>query len=190
MPNSFRTKVLILLFLLFFILIGSINTLSFYPIFVLFLIVLSKYGTTFFGASWISTPKNKFNKIAKAVMMKPSQRVYDLGCGNGKFLAYVSKRYGVFVRGVELDPFRWLYANLQLKIAGAKGHVILGNFYKTDISNADVVFIYLPQDTVDKIQQKLKTAKKGTLIVSYVSACKKLRLVKSLKNDRIYVYRI
>ncbi len=190
MPNQYRIRILLFLAVVFLVLLSSIGTSVFYLILIFFLFMLSMYGTTVFGATWLPTPNNTFEKIATIAKIDDSKKVYDIGSGDGRFLLYIAKNYGARVVGIEIDPLKWLYSNIKLKVNSLNGYVKLGNFFDTDISDADVVFIYLPQDTVDRLQKKLKSLRKGAVVVSYVSVCKELRLIRSVKMDKLYLYKI
>jgi predicted RNA methylase len=67
--------------------------------------------------------------------------VYDLGCGDGRFVVTASQQYGARGVGVDIDPDRIKEARALAKRTGADSKVrfIEGDLFETDISEATVV---------------------------------------------------
>ncbi len=186
--NDYQIKVYLLLTFLFFISLYNIGNPVSYASILLILIVLYRSGGVFVGSSWKGAKTSRIHKIVKEV--QGCKVVYDIGSGDGR-LVIAAAPYVSFVYGLEIDPAKCLFSTIKIKAKGIKNAKILfGNFFTKDISNADAVILYLPQETVDRLQNKLKSLRKGTRIVAYVSRCKELKLVKEIKEDKIYVYRV
>lgn len=95
------------------------------------------------------------------------------------------------VIGLEVDFFKWLLTTVSIKMKGLKNAKILRrNFFTYDFRDAKIVFIYLPQPTVDRLQPKLKGLRKGTLVVTNRVKCRELKLKKELKAEKIYIYKV
>jgi SAM-dependent methyltransferase len=110
--------------------------------------------------------------IAKALEVKDSSVVYDLGCGDGRILLYLSRlnpkaRY----IGIENNILPLLLARVESflykKKTGNEIKIINGDFFKQDLSNATHIFTYLYPNIMDELLPKFeKELKPGTKLVS------------------------
>ena len=93
--------------------------------------------------------------------------VYDLGCGDGRFLRAAARR-GLVAIGYELNPFMFAWSWLTTRRYGRRVKVRFGNFWRTDISGADAVFVFLLDKYMKKLDSKLKSeGKKGLRLASH-----------------------
>jgi hypothetical protein len=72
--------------------------------------------------------------------------------------------------GIEIEPFRFLLSKFTIWRRGLNKNINLkrGNFYKENISDASVLYVYLVPQTLSRLIPKFKKElKKGTRIVSY-----------------------
>lgn len=148
------------------------------------------------GAIYVSTSRVRISAFMDAVPMKTGQLLVDIGCGDGRVLRKARRRYGVKAVGYELNPLAYLKAKL-LCLALKNVEVKWRNFWKADLSEADVVFCYLFPDVMQDLAAKLEAnAKPGAVVVScnfnlpgFIPE-QVLRPGNSLHNDPIYVYRL
>ena len=148
------------------------------------------------GALYVSTSRAKIAAFIDAVPMKADQMLVDLGCGDGRVLREAHKRYGVRTVGYEINPLAYLKARL-LSIGFNKIKIKRQNFWKADLSQADVVFCYLYPDVMKRLAAKLVAGlKPGAIIVSsnfslpgFVPS-RILRLERNLHRDPMYVYHL
>lgn len=135
------------------------------------------------GAGYTATPMSIIAKALKLVDLKKEEVFYDLGCGTGEVLIEASKLCN-HVRGIEIEPTRWLIA----KFRARKAKVILGNFFRQDLSDADVIFVYQFREKVnEKISEKIKSETRiGTRIVSFLWPIENLKLIERKKEIFIY----
>lgn len=96
--------------------------------------------------------------------------VYDLGCGDGRFVVTAARQFGARGVGVDIDPERIKEARELAARTGANDRVrfIEGDLFETDISEATVVTLYLLTRLNLKLRPKLmKELQPGTRIVSH-----------------------
>lgn len=148
------------------------------------------------GALYVSTSRAKINAFINAVPMTTDHLFVDLGCGDGRVLRKVQRRYGVRTVGYEINPLAYLKARL-FSFGSNKIKIRRQNFWKADLSDADVVFCYLYPDVMKRLAAKLAAGlKPGAVIVSsnfslpgFIPS-KILKLECSLNNDPIYIYQM
>lgn len=146
------------------------------------------------GALYVSTSRVRISAFLDAVPMKAGQLLVDIGCGDGRVLRQVRRRYGVRAVGYELNLLA--YVKAKLLCFGRKNiQIKWRNFWTVDLSDADVVFCYLFPDVMRDLAAKLKAdLKPGSLVVSCnfhlpgFSPERVLRPGNSLHNDPIYIY--
>jgi precorrin-6B methylase 2 len=154
-------------------------------LFAAYLIASIFYPMVAGGAGFEPTPKKVIGEALKLASLKQGEVFYDLGCGTGGVLVAAS-RFSDHVKGVEIEPLRWLISRLRTR----KAQVIWGNLYKQDISDADVIFIFqYPGKTNNRIVAKIRSeARRGTRVVSYCHQLDGIKLVR--RQGRIFLYQI
>ncbi len=121
-------------------------------------------------APWWRTSKKTARAMCALAGVKKGDLVYDLGSGEGTALLISAKEFGAKGLGVEIDPIRYLFSKILLKVNGLSKTVIIKrrNLFSEDLSGASVVFVYLVPKALDKLTPKFKKElKKGTRIVSF-----------------------
>ena len=136
------------------------------------------------GAAFGRTPRKIVAEALKFADLKKDEVFYDLGCGTGEALIEASKLCD-HVNGVEIEPIRWIIAKLRAR----KAHVILGNLFKQNISDADVIFIFQYEGRINnRIAMKIKAETRSvTRIISYSHSIENMKLVKS--QNEIFLYK-
>ena len=119
------------------------------------------------GAPYLPSLKLHVKAALDLLDLKPGQTVYDLGCGDGRFLKAAAKQ-GIKVVGYELNPFIFAYAWLSTRRYKKLVEVRFGDFWRVDISQADAIYVFLFDRYMAKLDAKLKTeAKAGLKLASH-----------------------
>jgi SAM-dependent methyltransferase len=136
------------------------------------------------AAGYTLTPKSVVTEALNIVDLKKDEVFYDLGCGTGEVLIAASKLCD-HVKGIEIEPIRWFIAKLRAR----KAQVILGNLFKQDISDANVIFIFQYKGKINsRIAEKIRAnTRTGTRIISYYWPIENMKLFKS--QEEIFVYK-
>ncbi len=142
---------------------------------------------------WWRTSKEVARRMCKLGDVTEKDVIYDLGSGDGTALRVAAREQGARGVGLEIDPFRVWTARLLNRLCGASGKIRIErqNFFKRDISEASVVFVYLIPRALMQLEEKMKNElKPGTRVISYIYRIPYLTLQKEDKENHIFVYRI
>ncbi len=123
------------------------------------------------GAPWFPTSRKHVRRMLTLADVQPGEVVYDLGSGDGRVLFIAAREFGARAVGIELDPLRCAWTRMRIALLGLQGQVrvIRGNFFTQDISEADVVTLYLLQKTNNRLRRKLwQELHPGARIISSV----------------------
>lgn len=124
------------------------------------------YGDT----PYVQTPQNVVEKMLEIARVGPKDYVIDLGSGDGRMVITAARKHGARGFGVDLDRRLVALANREAAKAGVADRAVFyeRDLYKTDISRATVVTIYLLPEVNLMVRPKLlATLKPGTRIVSH-----------------------
>jgi SAM-dependent methyltransferase len=118
---------------------------------------------------YVPTTDEAVASMLKLADIKPSDVVYDLGCGDGRIVIAAAKKFGARGVGIDIDPVRIREANENAKRAGVAKLVQFQekDLFKADIHDANVVMLFLLNSVNLKLRPKLlRELKPGTRIVS------------------------
>lgn len=109
--------------------------------------------------------------MLKLANVRPSDVVYDLGCGDGKIVIAAAQRYGARAVGVDIDPERIkeATANVQRAGVGDKVALVLGDIFDPAVSihDATVVTLFLLPSLNQRLRPRLMSdLAPGTRVVS------------------------
>lgn len=145
------------------------------------------------GAPWVPTPFAAVRKMLEIAEVGPGDLVYDLGSGDGRVLVIAAREFGARVVGIELDLLRYAWTRSLLRVLRLReqARVIWGDFFHIDIGQADVVILFLRQDTNELLKVKLLLElRPGTRVVSYKNTFLGWPVERKDEEQRIYMYRV
>jgi SAM-dependent methyltransferase len=119
---------------------------------------------------YVPTPEEVVIKMLQMAKVTPNDIVYDLGCGDGRIVITAAKLFGARGVGVDIDPVRIKESNENARKVGVTDRVkfIEQDLFKTDISEATVVSLYLQRELNLRLRPKLlRELRPGTRVVSH-----------------------
>jgi len=144
-----------------------------------------------YGLPPVPTKPERIHKALKLANLQPNEILYDLGAGDGRVLLIAARDFGAKAVGLEIGPIQcaliWLRA-----VASGFGNKIdvkWENFYKANLSDADVVFIYATSKELIKLAPHLeKQMKQGAQLVSISADFPEWEPQEFDNRDLIFVY--
>ena len=119
---------------------------------------------------YVPTPDTVVRAMLDVAQVTSADVVYDLGSGDGRIVIEAARTYGARAVGIELDPKLKKKATKNAQKAGVADKVtfVRADFFKTDLSEATVVMLFLSPNINARLQPKLRRElKPGTRIVSH-----------------------
>lgn len=91
-------------------------------------------------------------------MVKPGEVVYDLGCGDGRILLAAVQKYKAKAVGIEIRREIAENTTAHIQALGLQDQIriVHGDALKTDLSDADVVTLYLLTSSNERLKPVLK----------------------------------
>lgn len=157
--------ILTLFFILYLMPAGSLNIWT--GAFIL-CIIIPTLRALIKGAPFVPTPMLRVQKMLKLANIKKDEKVFDIGCGDGRMVYLAAKEYGAKATGLELSPLVYFLAKIRQLLWRSKAKILFRDFHSYSLQDADVVVCYLLPETLINLQSKLeKELKKGARVVSY-----------------------
>ncbi len=121
-------------------------------------------------APYVNSPEHAIDRMLQLAALKDGDTLYDLGCGDGRILIAAASRYKIKGVGIEISEHLAKTAAEKVKKAGLQNQIkiIHADFMKTDLSDANVVTLYLATTANDMLRPNLERyLKPSTRVVSY-----------------------
>lgn len=157
--------------------------LASFVIIVLFFVVIS----IIIGAPYVPIVSWVIDNVIVISSAKKGERAIDLGSGDGRVVIALAKK-GLLADGYEINPFLVALSKYKIKRANVKNaRIYLGNFWNLDISNYDIVTIFVVPYIMEKLEKKLRAQlKKGARVITMSHPFPHWTPVK--KGQSVYLY--
>lgn len=115
---------------------------------------------------YIGLPRRVIPQVVKALDLKPTEVVFDLGCGDGRILKALAQfQPKATYIGVEYNPIVLMIAKVNLR--AVKVYLVKNELLDQNLKPATKIFTYLNHWTMAQLEPKLeKELRKGSRLVS------------------------
>jgi SAM-dependent methyltransferase len=122
-----------------------------------------------FDVPFVPTPHVVIEEMLRLAKVTPQDFVMDLGSGDGRVLITAAQKFGARGIGVDLDGELVAESIESAKVAGVSDRVqfLQQDLFKTDLSQATVITMYLLPGVMARLQPRLLELKPGTRLVSH-----------------------
>ncbi len=118
---------------------------------------------------FVPTPQEVVEKMLEMAKVTKDDLVYDLGCGDGRIVVTAALNYGCKAVGYDIDPQR-IKESLENVKKNNVGHLVAieqEDIFTLDLSEANVITLYLLPSLNVKLIPQLEKLKPGSRIVSH-----------------------
>lgn len=120
-----------------------------------------------FRVPYVATPDWAIAHVSQ--LANNAHNVADIGCGDARvLLAIESKNPSATLTGYEAQWWPFFRARWRARRAHSRIRVMRDNFWKADLSRHDFIFLYLLDDLMPTLEQKLRRElHPGARVASY-----------------------
>lgn len=151
-------------------------------------------------APYVPTQMKLIFEVLKLAGVKKGKVFYELGSGDGR-VVIAAAQLGAKANGIEQSWLRVWLSRINSRRVGTnkETHFCHGNIFDRNYYPADIVYVYLLQKAVDKLEGKLKEElNKGAVVITQTYHFKNWKPFKKIgkksKDYRIggdfYLYRV
>ncbi|HEY3313488.1 MAG TPA: class I SAM-dependent methyltransferase [Anaerolineales bacterium] len=114
---------------------------------------------TLAGLPWRPAEHERIRKALSMAGVRPGELVYDLGSGDGRVLLVAASEFQARAVGIEISPLHRLVSRALAGLNKTRGRVEVrnGDFYKAELSGADVVYAYMTSKQVGRLKPHLES---------------------------------
>jgi len=117
---------------------------------------------------WVPTKVEMADQMLTLAKVRPGDRVYDLGSGDGVIPIEAAKKYQVYAVGIEYNPDLVKLSQRNAERAKVQNLVTFkqGDIFVEDFSQATVLTLYLGENLNTKLMPTILKMQAGTRVVS------------------------
>ena len=144
-----------------------------------------------YGLPPVPTNKDRVQRALKLANLRPGETLYDLGAGDGRVLFIAAREFKANAVGIEIGPIQCFWIWLRSLGSGWGSHIKIrwGSFYKANLTNADIVFVYATSREVIKLAPHLAAQmKQGSRLVSISADFNDWEPALVDEHDLIFIY--
>jgi 16S rRNA A1518/A1519 N6-dimethyltransferase RsmA/KsgA/DIM1 with predicted DNA glycosylase/AP lyase activity len=167
---------------------------------IIFILLQLLFGIMFFfltiafitGAPFVPSQKKTAKKMVELAKISKNDTVYDLGSGDGRLILEAAQQTTKAVYGIEINPVLVWFTKLRILLSGQKNsRCRWGNFWTTDLSDANIVFVYLLPWKMEALAKKLKhELKPGSRVVSNSFIFPNWKMISNDESLHVYVFEV
>ncbi|NLA75099.1 MAG: methyltransferase domain-containing protein [Deltaproteobacteria bacterium] len=116
---------------------------------------------------YVGSPYDIVSQMLHLAQVKKDDLVVDLGCGDARMLVLAAQKYGSRGKGYEIDPVMVTESRKNAERNSVSGLVtiIQADIFTVDISDADVLPVYLLPEMNLRLVPQFETLKPGSRLV-------------------------
>lgn len=155
---------------------------------IVFLFLIPGFYAAVTSGPFVPSSRKRHQAMLALADLKPTDIVYDLGCGDGRLIFHAAKHAKKAI-GYELSIPLYLFGKLRQLINRPNAFIRYGNIWKQDYKDADVVFVYLLPNAMKQFYKEVwPTLKPGTRVIS--NAFRIHEIKPTQKEEKVYLYRV
>lgn len=160
-------------------------------ILVLFIALLWIFVPALYGLPSVPTKHARIRAALRLADLKAGEAFADLGAGDGRTLVIAAKEFGANATGVEIGPVQCLVCVVNAWRSGVRSRVRVKreNFYKANVREMDVVFVYATSRELSRLQAHLQSQlRPGARVVTVGSNFPDWEATKIDRENLLFLY--
>jgi hypothetical protein len=144
-----------------------------------------------YGLPPVPTQPERIRNALKLANLQPEETLYDLGAGDGRVLLIAAREFKAQAVGIEIGPIQCILTWLRITANGLASRIQIrwGNFYKANLKDADVIFVYATSKEIMRLAPHLETQMKaGARLVSISADFSEWEPSVVDEHDLIFIY--
>lgn len=122
--------------------------------------------------------------LEKENLINSNSVVYELGSGWGDFSFAVEKLKPKKIKAYELSPVHIYISRLKAWFKKSKIFFERKDFFEADISDADIIYVFLVPKIVNKLSEKMKEqCKAGTIMILLGHETEGFQMIQKIKTN-------
>lgn len=160
-----------------------------------FAVLLTSAYAVLQGAPFVPTRKKDVQRFLRMADIKPGQKMYDLGCGDGRLIC-IAASAGANAEGLEISLFPFILAHIRKIFSkhGANVKITYKNVWNTNLNDANLIYVWLMPKVMPRLKTKFeKELRKGTKVITYVwpiEGWQPIKVDKIEGRSKFYLYQI
>jgi len=144
------------------------------------------------GSPYVPTKNKELKAIFEQVDLKKGDKLYDLGCGDGRAIRFAVKEFGVKGVGYDVNTFLIWYSRFLAFIKGLKNiDFQVKNILSVDLKDANYIYIFLMPKLIKNLVPLFDSQlKKDAIVISHgfkIEGWEK-KLTKVIKHEPFPTY--
>ncbi len=144
-----------------------------------------------YGLPPVPTNRDRIQHALQLANLQPGETLYDLGAGDGRVLLIAAHDFKAKAVGIEIGPIQCILIWLRITAGGYGDSITIhwGDFYKENLKDADVVFVYATSKEVMKLAPHLASQMKpGSRLISISADISDWEPALVDDHDLIFIY--
>lgn len=119
------------------------------------------------GVLYLGSPRGVVKAMLAMADIQPGEKVFDLGCGDGRLLIPAVRTFKAVATGIDISRTLLALAWLRSRLWRTPVRLIRQNLLESDFFEADVVFLYLMPEIIEKLREPLTRLKPGCRVICH-----------------------
>lgn len=118
---------------------------------------------------FIATPPSVVDEMLRLGRIETGNMLYDLGSGDGRIVIAAAQKFGIRATGFEIDPRLIQLSRELIETTGVEDLASIeeGDLFAVDLSNVDVVTLYLSEALNRKLIPQFERLRPGARVISH-----------------------
>lgn len=150
--------------------------------------ILALYGGVFYDVAYHPSNIKHLKELIRQLKLDKNAVIYELGAGDGRVSFTLADFFKFQMYAIELNYFLVYLGKIKAYLMKKNVQFIRQNLFATNLTRANLVYLYLSPAINKKLQQKLELElKKGSFVISYKFPFYSQKF-RSIKNHNYFVY--